>query len=123
MTDDVRLVSMASLKGFGLGGLGVLSKKKDPPSSSVGSVNNTGSKGVYNLSYDAIIAGKIIDRLFVAINDSINRDGTRTSRTMKDLFLTDDTKLGIKKYVVENESMVRELMKGIREDLQVKNDA
>ena len=102
---------MVGIKGFGLG---VLGKKKEPPSS--GGKNT----GVYNLSYDAIIAGKIIDRLFVAINDSIDRDGNRTSRTMKDLFLTEDTKLGIKRYVVENENMVRELMKGIREDLQVK---
>ena len=102
---------MIGIKGFGLG---MLSKKKEPPPSS-----DSKNTGIYNISYDSIIAGKIIDRLFVAINDSINRDGTRTSRTMKDLFLTEDTKLGIKKYVVENENMVRELMKGIREDLQM----
>ena len=47
MTGDVRLISMASLKGFGLGGLNMLSKKKESPSST-GSVSNTGSKGVYN---------------------------------------------------------------------------
>jgi hypothetical protein len=102
---------MIGIKGFGLG---VLYKKKEPPSSS-----DSKNTGVYNLSYDGIVAGKILDRLFVAINDSIDRDGNRTSKTMKDLFLTEDTKLGIKRYVVENESMVTELMKGIREDLQL----
>ena len=103
---------MVNIRGLGLGIL----KKKDCSSSSN---SNSKSKGIYNLSYDALIAGRIIDRLFEAINESINKDGNRTSRTMKDLFLTEDTKLGIKNYVIENEDMVRELMKGIREDLQL----
>jgi hypothetical protein len=114
---------MVGIKGFGLSGLSMLSKKKDPLSSPPSS----GSKGVYNLSYDSIVdshnavmAGKIIDRLFIAINDGINRDGNRTSRTMKDLFLTDDTKLGIKNYVMKNNDMVKELLKGIKEDLEIK---
>jgi hypothetical protein len=111
---------MVGIKGFGLSGLSMLSKKKDPPSS-------TGSKGVYNLSYDAIVdshnavmAGKIIDRLFGAINLSIDKDGNRTSRTMKDLFLTNDVKNGIKDYVMKNNDMVKELLKGIKEDLEIK---
>jgi hypothetical protein len=109
---------MASLKGFGFG----ICKKKDPPSSS-----GNESKGAFNIKYDSIIdshnalmAGKVIDRLFEAINNSINRDGNRTSRTMKDLFLTDDVKNGIKDYVMKNNDMVKELLKGIREDLEIK---
>lgn len=103
---------MVGIKGLCFG---VLNKKKDSSSSN----SSSKSTGIYNLSYDALIAGRIIDRLFDAINESINKDGNRTSKTMKDLFLTEDTKLGIKNYVIENEDMVRELMKGIREDLQL----
>lgn len=105
---------MVSIKGFGLGVL----KKKDPTCE---------VKGAYNIKYDSIVdshnalmAGKVIDRLFVAINNSINRDGNRTSRTMKDLFLTNDVKNGIKDYVMKNNDMVKELLKGIREDLEIK---
>lgn len=108
---------MVDIKGFGLS----LLKKKS------GSTGNACNTGAYNINYstiaaghDAIKAGKVIDRLFGAIGDSINRDGNRTSRTLKDLFLTEDTKLGVKNYVVKNEDMVRELIKGIKEDLEIK---
>ena len=106
---------MVDIKGFGIS---ILNKKKS---------SSTGSTGAYNINYDtiaagrdALIAGKIIDRLFGAIGDSIDRDGNRTSKTMRDLFLTEDTKLGVKNYVVRNENMVRELIKGIKEDLEIK---
>jgi hypothetical protein len=112
---------MVNIKGFGLGIL----KRKDSSSSSSNSGSNI--KGAYNIKYDSIVdshnavmAGRVIDRLFLAINNSINRDGNRTSRTMKDLFLTDDVKNGIKDYVMKNNDMVKELLKGIREDLEIK---
>lgn len=112
---------MVGIKGFGLG---ILGKKKDISSSPT---RDVGSRGAFNINYDAIeashdaaIAGKIIDRLFGAINDSIEKDGNRTSRTMKDLFLTDDVKNGIKDYVMKNDNMVKELLKGIKEDLGIK---
>ena len=115
---------MVGIKGFGLG---ILGKKKDISSSSTRDVGGVGSRGAFNINYDAIeashdaaVAGKMIDRLFKVIGDSVDRDGNRTSKTLKDLFLTDDVKNGIKEYVMKNDNMVKELLKGIKEDLEIK---